>query len=43
VIDAREAATAIEHEWANLIGVNRPRDLRSLLEQLNDALPSAEE
>jgi DNA-binding MarR family transcriptional regulator len=45
VIDAREAAAAIEREWAKLIGVNRLRDLHNLVEQLNDALrsPSAEE
>ena len=41
----RGEVAAIEREWAKLIGVNRVRDLRNLLEQLHDALwaPSAEE
>jgi hypothetical protein len=45
VIDARKAAAAIEREWANLVGVNRLRDLRNRLEQLHDApwFRSAEE
>jgi DNA-binding MarR family transcriptional regulator len=38
VIEARKAAAAMEREWANLVGVNRLRDLRNLLEQLHDAL-----
>ena len=44
MIDTRKAAAAIEREWAKLVGVNRSRDLRNLL-QPNDALwsPSAKE
>jgi hypothetical protein len=38
VIEARKAAVAMECGWAKLIGINRLRDLRNLLEQLHDAL-----
>jgi hypothetical protein len=34
VIEAGKVVAAIEREWTKLIGVNRLRDLRTLLEQL---------
>jgi DNA-binding MarR family transcriptional regulator len=38
VAEARRAAAEIEREWTKLLGEKRMRELRSLLEQLNDAL-----